>query len=254
MGKASRVKTKYTGPNLNIQDRQAKLERAKKRRRMFGIIVIAIMVAVLLLLGIMYALEMVIKKITAPTDDDEHPPSYNFCNPKYNEDITQDTYYMGLNRYMTYVNDAERFVITNGKYSDYSPQVAFFSDYFDAAVKGDAGRLNAMYSDNFYRNHKDEYVRDHKELFMRIAPQKIYGLEIELMGQTETGELDPADRTVRSVFYVSYMIYRNDGTFRNDLPPNADGDGGAVRVQEMLLTTYKGVTKIETVRIVKRTW
>ena len=59
---------------------------------------------------------------------------------------------------------------------------------------------------------------------------------------TELSESENGSSTVW-MFDVEYSIYRNDGTFRNDLPP----DGGSKKLLFTLVGDAKGDVKIDAI-------
>ena len=89
----------------------------------------------------------------------------------------------------------------------YNAAVRFFVGYFDAVIRGDWETYNTFFTDRYY---------EAEEPHVRFAPQMIYNIEVEQLDETAK-----EDGTTKWTFNVGYMIYRNDGTFRNDIPSNA---------------------------------
>ena len=132
--------------------------------------------------------------------------SYNFYPTDYELDVTANEYYMGLDRYIHVQRGAENFAITDGDYAAWGEPLVFFDTYFKAAIAGDADAYNALFTSNYYKNN---------EPYERFAPQMIYGICVEQLSVTESAAGDSY------IFNVTYAIYRNDGTFRNDIDSNA---------------------------------
>lgn len=132
--------------------------------------------------------------------------SYAFYPTDYDLDVSADEYYMGLDRYIHIQRGAENFAVTDGDYAAWGKPIAFFARYFEAAIAGDAEAYNALFTDAYYKSH---------EPYERFAPQMIYGIKLEEMSSTESAAGDSY------VYNVTYAIYRNDGSFRNDIDSNA---------------------------------
>ncbi|MBE6560772.1 MAG: hypothetical protein E7662_06575 [Ruminococcaceae bacterium] len=132
--------------------------------------------------------------------------SYSFYPTDYDLDVSADEYYMGLDRYIHIQRGAENFAVTDGDYAAWGKPIEFFARYFGAAIAGDAEAYNALFTDAYYKSH---------EPYERFAPQMIYGIKLEEMSATESAAGDSY------VYNVTYAIYRNDGSFRNDIDSNA---------------------------------
>lgn len=129
--------------------------------------------------------------------------SYSFYPTDYNLDVTADETYMGLNRYLYYTNGAETIAITDGNYAQHGVAIAFFGQYFETVIAGDADTYNTYFTEHYYETN------DPHE---RFAPQMLYNLNVKKLWE----EIED-DTVTRYAFDVTYMIHRNDGTFRNDI-------------------------------------
>ena len=152
--------------------------------------------------------------------------SYTFYPTDYELDVTADEYYMGLDRYIHVQRGAENFAITDGDYAAWGEPLVFFDTYFKAAVAGDANAYNALFTDNYYKNN---------EPYERFAPQMIYGICVEQLSVTENAAGDSY------IYNVTYAIYRNDGSFRNDI------DSNAFKTLIFYLTPENGTLKIDAI-------
>ena len=132
---------------------------------------------------------------------------YYFWPVNYDADIFLDSQYMDKNRFIKYTDGAESILIDDGDYSRYGPPVVLLAEYIDAAISGDADRLNSLFTDEYWETH-DKYDR--------ITMQRIYNIEIELLSSNviSEGRYMGANRWT---FDVRYMIMKNDGTFRRDM-------------------------------------
>ncbi len=133
--------------------------------------------------------------------------SYNFYPTDYDLDVTAFPEYMEMDRSLYYSIGGETIAVDKTSADRYNPAVAFFLTYFDTAIAGDAETYNTFFTDKYYKTAKP---------YEQFAPQMIYDMNVEQLSQT-----DNADGTTTYAFNVWYKIYRNDGTFRNDIPSNA---------------------------------
>ncbi len=145
------------------------------------------------------------KKITSMYSDTLY--SYTFYPAEYDIDVTEDERYMQLDRALHYKNGAVTVMVTEDELSTYNPAVQFFDAYFKTVIAGDADTYNTYFTEFYYES---------SEPYVAFAPQKLYDIEIEQLSEKveESG-------LIRWTFNVKYKIYRNNGTFRNDIDSDA---------------------------------
>lgn len=140
----------------------------------------------------------------------EHP-SYIFYTPDYSADITKDNDYLKQVPYIYYTNGGLTECITDENYSDYGPIVEFFGAYFDSLKSGDTDAYISLHTERYFNYNYKPY---------QIAPQRLYNINIELIATAITD--DPLYGEVeKAIVKTSYMIMKNDGTFRNDIGSDA---------------------------------
>ncbi len=135
---------------------------------------------------------------------------YKFATPDYDYDIFEDEKYLDKNRLIEYTDGAVSRLITDDP-SLYGVGVEFFSDYFDAVINGDVDAYNAMFTDEYKKEHgaKSEFTM-----------QKIYNITLEKLSENVIEE--GAYKGVKRYTYrVTYMIMDNNGTFRSDMGSDA---------------------------------
>lgn len=159
--------------------------------------------------------------------------SYIFYPSDYNLDVTADEWYMQLDRSVHYKNGAVTVMVYEEDLISYNDAVKFFVDYFETVVAGDAETYNTYFTDNYYESY---------EPYERFAPQMIYDIEVEQLSETSN-----EDGTTNWSFNVKYKIYRNDGTFRNDLPSDA-----SKKLLFELIGDREGNVKIDNISYYKR--
>ena len=155
-----------------------------------------------------------------------HLRADQFKHPHPDEDITTDAAYMELDRRIHLRRGAETVPLTNTEDALLqSEALAFFVRYFEIVMAGDAQTYNSLFTDTYYERTLP---------FAFFSPQKIYDIVLQEM---DTGE-DGGDSFV---YYVSYAIYDNDGTFRRDVASDAS------RVLIFTLVSEGGTLKIDSI-------
>ncbi len=126
--------------------------------------------------------------------------------PDYERDITQDEEYMVLDR-RVWVDDG----VISAPLDDYDYKddrlLVFFSDYFDALVRGDGKTLRTFYS--------AECLKDVK-IPLKMPMQRVYDIMLRYVGREDFTDSDGVDG-IRFTYKFEYKIKYNDGTFRSDL-------------------------------------
>ena len=117
-------------------------------------------------------------------------------------DVTLVDEYMELDRTIHYTLGAETFALTDDIISIFGKDVQFFKAYFECAVAGDYQTYNSLFTDNYYKKNEPYYS---------FAPQMIYDIYIEKLSE------DTSSGNTVYAYNVSYKIFRNNGTFRNDI-------------------------------------
>lgn len=128
--------------------------------------------------------------------------SYIYYPIDHDLDITTVEGYMELDRDIHYKNGSETVMITDANSDFYSQDVLFFRTYFDYAIHGNYEAYNALFTEHYYETN---------EPYHSFTQQMIYDIEIEKLSETNN------DRGKIYAYNVSYKIYRNNGTFRNDI-------------------------------------
>lgn len=135
--------------------------------------------------------------------------SYLFYPADYELDVTTVPEYMEKDRYIHYINGGENVAITDENYNSYGSVIRFFRQYFNTIIKGDYETYNEKYfTDRYYTFYEPYYS---------FAPQMLYDIKVELLSSTKQD-----DGSIRHAYDVSYKIYKNNGTFRNDIDSDAE--------------------------------
>lgn len=126
--------------------------------------------------------------------------SYNHYPAEYDLDVTTVEEYMELDRNIYFVRGGERLMLSD--MGELTPDKEFFIEYFDIAINGRYEEYNALFTEAYYEDN---------EPYVRFAPQMIYDISIEKLSESY------ADGGTNYTYNVTYRIYRNNGTFRNDI-------------------------------------
>ena len=126
--------------------------------------------------------------------------SYNHYPADYDLVVTEVEEYMELDRNIYFQKGGERFIIEDN--ADNSPDLDFFIKYFDCAINGRYEEYNAMFTENYYKSN---------EPYIRFAPQMIYDITVEKLSESYS------NGKTNYTYNVTYRIYKNNGTFRNDI-------------------------------------
>ena len=169
----------------------------KRKKRALGFLVVVIFLGVIsaVLLHVMNSVE------ETEEEDSGNVQSYVFYTPDYNLDVTTVEEYMEKDRFLNFKYGAEEFGIIDNA-AAYGRDVEFFDNYFKIVIGGKWQEYNKLFTDNYYKTEKKHG---------RFASQMIYDIHVEkiILGSDDDGEI--------CVYAVTYCIYRNDGTFRNDI-------------------------------------
>ncbi len=185
-----------------------KLDKKKKKKRMLIGLLIIMVLAVISYILLENPQIFEGKKDSSPTSMySDKLYSYVFYPSDYDLDVTADETYMGYDRLIHYKSGNVTIDVSEEDAADYNHAVAFFVEYFETVIAGDAETYNAYFTDQYYKS---------ADPYSRFAPQMLYDILIEQLSENTTD-----DGTTVWGFNVSYKIHRNDGSFRNDLPSDA---------------------------------
>ncbi len=135
--------------------------------------------------------------------------------------------YLDLDRVLYYKNGNQTVGISDDEIDSYPDVIRFFRRYFDSIIDGNSEKYNSMFGEEYYKTH------DKKEKF---TPQMIYDITVEQLSTSSDDDVS------EYVFDVSYKIFENNGTFRDDIYSNAS------RTQRITLDDSEGEIKIVAVQ------
>lgn len=176
-------------------------EDAKKKKKKTIITIVSIMLAICVVSGVLLYFEpwMAMNK-KEPIGMYGSMKSYNHYPADYDIDVTAVAPYMELDRNIYYGNGAEEYVIKFD--ADNTVDQNFFIRYIDIVISGNYEAYNKLFTDNYYKSY---------EPYTKFTPQMLYDIHIQKLGEEYKN-----GKTLYK-YNVSYKIYNNTGTFRNDI-------------------------------------
>ena len=154
-----------------------------------------------------------------------HLRADQFKHPHTDEDVHTDAAYMELDRRIHIRRGAETLPIETAEDARLAGEaIAFFARYFEIVTAGDARTYNSLFTDTYYKRTLP---------FEFFSPQKIYDIVLQEAEYDAEGD--------SYVYYVSYAIFDNDGTFRRDVASDAS------RVLIFTLVSEGGELKIDSI-------
>ncbi len=159
-------------------------------------------------------------------------PPEAFFSADYSQNIFEDEAYMHLNRAVTYKQYDSGEPLTEENHKDLGVASEFFYHFFDNVIKGDYTAYHQMLTES--------YLKD-DEVPQRFTMQMLYDIEVNQVQTPGTASYKGEEVTVY-FFEVKYKIYRNNGTFRNDVASNKS------TTQYYHLYSYKGQLYLNSVQ------
>lgn len=176
-------------------------EEAKKKNKKRIIMVIAILLAICVVSGVLLYFEPWLElNKKEPIGMYGSMKSYSHYPADYELDVTTVAPYMELDRNIYYGNGSEEYVIKFDP--DNTVDQNFFIRYIEIVISGNYEAYNKLFTENYYKTY-DPYVR--------FTPQMLYDIHIQKIGEQYK------DGKTLYKYNVSYKIYNNTGTFRNDI-------------------------------------
>ncbi|MCL2517167.1 MAG: hypothetical protein FWF15_01265 [Oscillospiraceae bacterium] len=184
-------------------------DKNKKFKLIF--IILAVIIGLLIIL---FIINLILQNVSESISKINNSPEtqkryYYFYESDYDLNILEDEEYLDKNRYIEYTQGAVSILITDGNFNEYGRPIEFFNEYFTAVINGDAEKYNTFFSEDY---HSDSNNKKYEKFTM----QRIYNINVTLLSETviEEGKYYGYNRYV---FKVSYMIMKNDGSFRDDM-------------------------------------
>ena len=204
---------------------EEKLKLVKKKKKIL-LAVVLIIVGVFLLLGITLLVLSGIRHFVWDRRVQEHinpmERRYIHPDPDWDKNIFEDSQYMSLDRSIKYSDGSVITVMSEETKELYPVPAQFMYDVVQTIINGDYEAYNNIFADEYWDNGGEDFM---------FPMQALYRTEIQIINMTET----------TAEVKLSYMIYKNDGMFRPDLPYDEE----AVRpLVYMLVENGEGELKV----------
>ncbi len=194
--------------NKNEKEVSQKRDTSADKKRIKKILLVVTAVFAVLLL-----ITAVIPLVTELFADDYDDVSYNpmaFYEVDFNFDVRNDALYLKHNRDIKYNRYGNERVLAESNINDISPSAVLFFNYFNCIINGD----NESYPSFFTEKCKNDEKFALPENF---TTQGLYDMNVNFHSASrKEGEED----TVLEIYEVSYRIFKNNGSFRNDILPD----------------------------------
>ena len=182
----------------------------------------------------MYILTLLIPYIFNSSKDysEKETANFDFYTADYDENIFEDEEYLSLieNGIIKYDNASGLMVdITFENAKDQGETIDFLAKYIESIINGDNESYNSFFSTKYYKNNspKDRYTM-----------QKVYDATITYY--TVSDEEEKTANYTKYVYKLKYRIYKNNGTFRQDI-------GDDSKTQYIVITNREGKWLIDSV-------
>lgn len=181
---------------------------ADKRKIKKALIVIVCVLAVLCLLA--GALSLVTKLLEGEVSEVSYD-DYRFFEADYNKNIMEDKLYLSLDRAINFERFGTELVLTQGNAADIAPAADLFYRYINCIIMGDYQSYTSFFTSECLNSDKFKAPE-------RFTMQGLYDINIKLF-RADSKEINGVDG-VCEIYEVSYRIFENNGTFRNDILPD----------------------------------
>lgn len=173
----------------------------RKKRRRSVLLAVAVTIAVIALTVIL--LLLLLPEDEAPTDPSAGSTVFY---PSYDGDVRENEAYLALDRqfYLCDPDYGSREAIDDGQFAA-DAQLALLRDYINSLIDGYPSACRSLFTAS---------ALDASPI-PEFEQQMIYRVEITRVSQ----EVSNGERRV--IYSLSYMIYRNNGTYRRDVGSNA---------------------------------
>lgn len=154
-----------------------------------------------------------------------------FSEPDYEYDILQDPAYLGLDRSVHHAEGGVEVVMDATNRQALGKCAMMLEEMIEYIVAGDVEQYNALFTQKYIE------AKGTQEPF---TMQQLYNIRLEV-GETDQ-ETEDGKTVSYQIYYVSYCIRQNNGTFRRDIGSDES------RTQIILLTDREdGAVKIDSI-------
>lgn len=208
------------------KDCTAVIEASRRMKKRILIVGVAVIAVLLLLFFVLWLVDWLAHRdaVVAKGDYEFYPP--------YDGDIMENAAYLELNRMIDYCNDPQgyglRQSIVEENEEEFDASVLFLRDYLQTVIAGDAAAYNTYFNNVYFEDNEPR---------SSFYQQMLYNMAIYF----EATEKQDGDTL--TTYRLEYMIYRNNGSFRDDV-----GSDAILPRHVTLRISPDGTIKIERIR------
>ena len=200
-------------------------KKTKKQKLFVGACAVVICLAVLTFVGALIDNAQKNDPSLLPvvqTEDDYLTKSFrNYYPTDFDTDIMSDEEYTSLDRQVKYTDSSgSTYSLSDVSESSMSEGQRFFIKYFDTVISG----RYEEYPDMFAESYKNDTPGFEKHVDRVFPPQRVYNISVKEIAKTDVNDTSytyDGKPCVFGFYEVEFMILKNDGCFRRDLPENA---------------------------------
>jgi len=223
----------------NTSKEYTKSREVSKKTKKTILISWGIIVALLIVFwGISYILSNIDENLNKSPIYDPNAQTIIFHEINYDEDIFEDSVYMGLDRniYIFDLNTGVTESLEEHDYTNYGKDVKFMADFINYIILGNAEGYNDCFNEDYYSDIDNEP----KESY---TMQKLYNIKLTKITEEK---IDNGEYT-EYVYYLEYMIFQNNGGFRMDIGSDAsvaqyitlNDKYGDIKISELIRAYYQ---------------
>lgn len=179
----------------------------KNRAKKTIIIVLAAMTSVILILALSVLLIDLYEKRADAKKGGE--VDFEFYEANYDEDIFENEIYAEKydnGNFIRYTENDVTLTFNREQAKEHSEELGLIVDMLYAAIYGDHNAYNSKFSETYYESNAPKD---------RFTMQMI--CDVKITHQNTEEITTEQEKYTKAVYYVEYRIYRNNGTFRNDV-------------------------------------
>ena len=165
---------------------------------------------VFVVLGVLLGVLWLISEMLEPEIEDISYEDFRFFEADYNKNILEDEVYLSHNRSIYFDLYGSETVLTEDNAESISPSAKLFYDYINCIIDGDYSNYRSFFTSECIDS-------EGFKLPERFTMQGLYDIHIALHSKSNAAEGSGA---ICEVYEVSYRIFENNGTFRNDILPD----------------------------------
>lgn len=169
-----------------------------------------IIVWTFVILGVLLGVLWLVTELLEPEIEDVSYEDFRFFEADYSKNILEDEVYLSHNRSIYFDLYGSETVITEDNAESISTAAEFFYDYINCIINGHYSNYS-----NFFTS--ECIASEGFELPEKFTMQGLYDIHITLHSKIDASDDDDA---ICEVYEVSYRIFENNGTFRNDILPD----------------------------------